>query len=49
MEINTNTSNNQVTQQKWKMTPTWSQNRDQNPSNKHEKTIQKTSRKMMQK
>ena len=30
-----------VMQKTWKMMPTWSQNRDQNPSTKHEQTIQK--------
>ena len=30
-----------IMQKTWKMMPTWSQNGDQNPSKKHEKTIQK--------
>ena len=30
-----------IMQKTWKVMPTWSQNGDQNPSNKHEKTIQK--------
>ena len=30
-----------IMQKTWKIMPTWSQNRHQNPSKKHEKTIQK--------
>jgi hypothetical protein len=30
-----------VMRKTWKMTPTWRQNGGRNPSNKHEKTIQK--------